>query len=111
MAIDTSGNGYIAGSFGGTASFGSTTFTTSGGTDTYLAKVSSTGIYLRAVQGGGTAGDTIYGTKTDSGGNIYIVGSFGGTASFGSTTLTSSGGNDIFLSKLSSTGLYLRAIK
>jgi hypothetical protein len=40
----------------------------------------------------------------DAGGNAYVVGNFDGTADFGATTLTSAGGVDAFVTKLSSGG-------
>jgi hypothetical protein len=50
MAIDGSGNNYVAGYFAGTASFGTTTLVSSGDTDIFITKISSTGTYLRAVK-------------------------------------------------------------
>jgi hypothetical protein len=38
-------------------------------------------------------------TKIDTLGNIYVVGNFSGSISFGATTLTSAGGVDIFIAK------------
>jgi hypothetical protein len=42
---------------------------------------------------------------TDASGNVYITGNFSGTATFGILpSITSSGGNDLFIAKYSSTG-------
>lgn len=41
----------------------------------------------------------------DAAGNVYITGSFTGTATFGATTLTSAGGQDVFVAKYSSAGM------
>ncbi len=50
--------------------------------------------------------DSDLGTKiaVDSSGNAYVTGNFKATATFGNLTLTSSGGSDIFISKISATG-------
>jgi hypothetical protein len=43
-------------------------------------------------------------TVTDNAGNVYVTGQFNGTATFGTTTLTSVAGDDIFVAKLNSVG-------
>lgn len=48
----------------------------------------------------GAYGDYGRGIAVDSSGNCYVTGNFYGTATFGSTSLTSSGGSDIFVAKL-----------
>lgn len=62
---------------------------------------------------GGTGADVSSGftTATDSRGNIFISGTFQGTASFGSFSLTASGSDDIFLAKLNCNGTVLWAVK
>jgi hypothetical protein len=40
VAVDSGGNSYVAGAFGQTASFGPTTLVSSGGYDTFVAKIS-----------------------------------------------------------------------
>jgi hypothetical protein len=42
---------------------------------------------------------SIHKTKSDTLGNIYVIGNFSGSISFGATTLTSAGGVDIFIAK------------
>jgi len=111
IAIDSSGNSYVTGYFWGTASFGTTTLTSSGDIDIFVAKLDSSGNWLWAKQAGGTSNDYGYGIAIDSLGNSYVTGYFEGTASFGTTTLTSNGGNDIFVAKLDSSGNWLWAHK
>ena len=43
-------------------------------------------------------------TAVDAAGNTYVTGTFSGTATFGATTLTSAGSDDIFVAKRSSSG-------
>jgi len=107
IATDSSGNSYVTGFFAESASFGSTTLTSSGGEDIFVAKLDSSGNWLWAKQAGGTSPDYGWGIAIDSSGNSYVTGYFEGTASFGTTNLTSSGVQDIFIAKLDSSGNWL----
>lgn len=49
-------------------------------------------------------GITTYGIGVDNGGNVFFGGSVADPSIVGSTTLTSAGGNDIFLAKTNSSG-------
>lgn len=102
IAVDGSGNSYITGEFDGSASFGSTTLTSSGGVDIFVAKYDVSGNALWAKRAGGNLEERAAGIALDGSENIYISGYFLGEASFGSTTLTSSGAGDIYTTKLSS---------
>ena len=53
------------------------------------------------VQGGGTSYDNGNSISSLSDGSSIVTGYFGGTATFGSTTLTSDGDDDFFFAKLS----------
>jgi hypothetical protein len=109
IAVDSSGNAYITGSFSGTAVFGATTLTSAGQSDTYMAKVDSGFNFLWAKRAGGTGGDVGRGIAVDSSGNAYVTGYFQGTAEFGATTLTSAGSWDIYVAKVDSGGNFLWA--
>jgi hypothetical protein len=109
IALDSSGNAYITGSFQGTALYGATTLTSSGSYDTYIAKVDSVGNFLWAKSAGGSSDDVGVGIALDSSGNAYITGYFSGTAVFGATTLTSAGDRDIYVAKLDIGGNFLWA--
>jgi hypothetical protein len=111
IAVDSSGNAYVTGFFQGTATFGSTSLTSSGGLDIFIAKLSSSGSWQWAVKAGGSSGDSGNGIAVDSSGNAYVTGYFQGTATFGSTSQTSSGALDIFIAKLSSSGSWQWAVK
>lgn len=71
--------------------------------------ISPANVCTWSAAGGGTKGDESYAAATDSQGNIYITGYFHGTAVFWTTTLTSLGGTDIFVAKLSPQGTFLWA--
>ena len=106
LALDTAGNLYATGVFQDTASFGSTTLTSRAGSyDVFAAKFNSAGALDWVTGMGGTSTDVAGGIDLDAAGNVYVGGSFQGTAAFGGTNLTSRGGWDGFLSELSPAGV------
>jgi hypothetical protein len=110
IAVDTNGNSYVTGSFSGSATFGTTTLTSYHFQDIFVAKLDSNGNWLWAQQAGGRTDDKGYGIAVDANGNSYVTGSFGSSATFGTTTLTISGDYyDIFVAKLDSNGNWLWA--
>ncbi|MCK9611159.1 MAG: SBBP repeat-containing protein [Candidatus Cloacimonas sp.] len=109
IAVDDNGNSYITGFFNISATFGTTTLTSSGYYDIFVAKLDSSGNWLWAKQAGGTIWDTGYSIAIDDNGNSYITGVFAESATFCTTTLTSSGDYDIFVAKLDSSGNWLWA--
>ena len=106
IAVDTTGNIYLTGYFNTTAYFGNLALTSSGGYDTFAAKLDSTGNWLWARKAGGAGFDEGLGISLDANSNVFLSGRFTGTANFGSTTLTSasSDSSDAFLGKLNSAG-------
>src|SRR5512132_2466771 len=60
--------------------------------------------WVRAIRAGGSGSDAGNAVKTDQSGNQYVAGSFSSSAHFGSQTLSSQGGADIFLAKYGSGG-------
>ncbi|MET3542539.1 Tfp pilus assembly major pilin PilA, partial [Pontibacter aydingkolensis] len=104
IAVDGSGNAYVTGYFYETTTFGSTTLTSSGGQDMFVAKYNASGTVVWAKQAGGTNSDYGRGIAVDGQGNAYVTGEFYGTATFGSTTLTSAGYDDIFVAKYDASG-------
>ncbi|HPI42519.1 MAG TPA: SBBP repeat-containing protein [Candidatus Cloacimonas acidaminovorans] len=111
ITVDDNGNSYITGCFWGSATFGATTLTSSGDLDIFVAKLDINGNWLWAKQAGGTDFDYGYGIAVDDNGNSYVTGYFRSSATFGTTTLTSSGYEDIFVAKLDSSGNWLWAKK
>ncbi len=71
----------------------------------------TTADFCWATNEGGRQMENAYGVALDPQGNSFVVGSFLGTATFGSTTLISAGGLDIFLAKLNPQGEVLWAIR
>lgn len=118
VSTDTIGNGYITGSFRSpTITFGSHTLTnldaSGNSTDVFLVKYDSIGNVLWAKKGGYGANcyERGHGVRTDSNGNIYITGYFGGPSiTFDSWTLTNADGfRDVFIVKYNGNGNVLWA--
>ena len=105
------GSAIVTGYFQRTATFGSTTLTSAGDYDVFVAKIDASGTYVWATQAGGTSGDYGYAVSTLSDGSAIVTGGFQGTATFGSTTLTSAGSSDVFVTKIDASGTYLWATK
>jgi hypothetical protein len=117
IATDASGNVYVAGSFQGTSDFdpGTGTFnmTTAGLTDIFVWKLDASGNFIWARQMGGLSFDESYGIALDNAGNILTTGFFQGTADFdpgsGVHNMTSAGVDNVFVSKLDSSGSFVWA--
>jgi hypothetical protein len=60
-----------------------------------------------AERAGGSVSEGLSSTAVDAAGNVYIAGSFSGSATFGQQTVTSAGGSDVYVSKLDPTGAWL----
>jgi hypothetical protein len=99
IAVDLSGNCYIAGQFGGSAMFGYTNLSSSGGLDAILAKYNGSGVLQWAQKGGGPGIDYARGVAVDRLGNSFIVGAFSSTATFGGVSAASAGDLDVFVAK------------
>jgi hypothetical protein len=111
IALDPAGNACLIGYFEGTAWFGTHTLTSNGGYDVFAAKLGASGNWLWAVNAGGSNHDWGHSIALDPAGNAFLTGSFTGLASFGTHTITSSGGNDIFAAKLDPDGNWLWAMR
>ncbi|MFL3663982.1 MAG: SBBP repeat-containing protein [Flavobacteriales bacterium] len=118
IAIDSSGNVYTTGYFGGIADFdpGAGTFnlTSAGSSDIFVSKLDASGNFVWAKNMGGASDDRGNSIDLDSSGNVYTTGYFQGTADFdpgvGIVNLTAAGlGNNIFVSKLDASGNFVWA--
>ncbi|MBL0340054.1 MAG: SBBP repeat-containing protein [Bacteroidetes bacterium] len=109
VAADANGNVLVSGSFDSpTLSFGIITLTNAGssGSDIFIVKYDPNGNLLWAKQqdSGGTGGDGVSSVAADNNGNVYVAGGFNSPSiTFGATTLTNAGGNDMFIAKLATT--------
>jgi len=100
------GSSIVTGFFGGTATFGSTTLTSAGIDDVFTAKMNADGTWAWATQAGGTGYDQGLGISALPDGSSIVTGFFDGTATFGSTTLTSAGSYDVFTARMNADGTW-----
>ncbi len=111
ITVDSQGNVYITGQFGGTTIFGSISLTATGSSNSniFVAKYNSSGVVQWAVSAASSGGyDKGTGIKVDAVGNVYVTGMFSNTATFGSTpsiSVTSAGSSDIFVAKYNNFGI------
>lgn len=121
IKVDATGNVYLAGDFRFTVDFdpGPAAFniTAAGTADGYVLKLDVNGDFVWAKILGGSEADAVRDITLDASANIYTTGLFQGTADFdpgpGVYNLTVTGGvsNDIFISKLTTSGDFLWALK
>lgn len=117
IKVDANSNVYITGRFSSpTVYFGNISLTNTQEstiyTDVFVAKINCDGDWLWAVKGGGSSMDNAWGLDLDPLGNIYVTGSIGRYASFGSYAMGNVGGQyDTFVAKLDQNGIWLWARK
>ena len=112
VALDAAGNVYTTGSFQDVVDFdpnaGVFNLTSGGSFDIFVSKLDPSGNLIWAKAIGNTSADVAYGIAVDASGNVHITGYFQGTVDFdpnaGTTNLTSTGAQDIFVTKLDTTG-------
>jgi hypothetical protein len=111
IAIDSIGNLYISGVYSGTATFGTTSITSVGNNDVYVAKFNADGTFAWVRTAGGSLNEGCNGIAIDKSGNLIITGYFNGNMVVNNTSLTSSGFEDIYLIKYSTAGAFVWARK
>src|SRR5438045_1581227 len=117
IAVDDFGNVYTTGDFWGTADFdpgpGIFSLTSAGNYDVFISKLDASGNFVWAKNMGGPLFDVGYSIAVDGSGNVYAIGSCQDTADFdpgnGIYNLESAGSDDIFITKLNSSGNFVWA--
>lgn len=112
IAVDPSENIFTTGFFDGTVDFdpSAAVFNLSsiGSWDVFVSKLDSLGNLIWTKQFGGIGVDNGVSIDLDNSGNVYVTGSFTGTADFdpnsGVFNLISNGNSDVFVVKLDSSG-------
>ena len=97
VAVDTLGNVYLAGGFGGTMKLGNITLTSLGNTDMFVLKMDAAGKVLWARSAGSMEFDQARAIIAEPGGQrVTVVGTFEGLVSFGNAELRSVAKNTDF---------------
>lgn len=113
--VDGSGNIYACGGYQSGVDFDPSTsssayHSSNGGNDAFVSKFNPSGDFQWVRVWGGSGWDTAYQCEADSDGTVYVAGRFAGTVDFDPTggvdNHSATGGDDLFLSKLSATGAY-----
>jgi hypothetical protein len=116
VSVDSSGNVYLTGGFGGAVNFaedfgGSDSKTSAGSSDIFVTRIAANGAYGWTKRMGEIGYDSGYGVSVDSSGNVYVTGVFDGTVDYaadfgGSDSKTSAGVDDIFVTRINTNGAY-----
>ena len=117
IALDSSGNIYTTGLFGGTADFdpnlGIVNMVSAGNDDVFISKLDNGGNFVWAKRMGSYGSDVGSAITVDASGNIYTTGSFQYTGDFDPgvsvLNLISAGNTDVFISKLDMNGNFVWA--
>jgi hypothetical protein len=97
VAVDSSGNVVVVGTYGGTVNFGGANLT---GNNFFVAKFDTFGSHVWSKGFAGTSvGDPRIGIDTS--GNVFIATGFATSMAFGGPLLTAVGGTDLAVAKLS----------
>lgn len=105
------GSSAVGGYFQGTSPFGATSLVSAGSDDAYVARLDAAGNWAWAVRGGGAGDDGVSDVGVLADGSTIATGWFSGTATFGSTTLTSAGDTDIWVGRLDASGNWVWAAR
>lgn len=119
VVTDASGNIYITGAYIGTVDFDPSATTVNlvsnaSSSDIFIAKYNSLGALVWAKSLGGANFDEGQRLDIDASNNLYVAGTFTGTADFDPSALTKTltvfgGSNDVFVGKYDASGNYLWA--
>jgi hypothetical protein len=102
IAVDTSGNVYVAGY--SNATWGSPVSPFAGSDDAFAAKLNNNGaLQWNTFLGGSTKADLCFGLAVDTSGNVYLAGD--SYATWGSPVRPFAGIDDVFAAKLNNSGV------
>ncbi len=109
LAVDqTTGEIVTVGFFAGSVDLGGGSLTSAGANDAFVARYNSSGTHTWSKRWGSTAEDKAFGLAVDRLGDVVVTGMFTDSVDFGGGPISvgGGGGGDIFLVKISSTGVY-----
>ena len=111
LHLDSASNLYVGGSFQGDIQFVTPSLTSAGGNDGFVLKLDVNGAAQWVQQFGGPSNDAVRGMDSSADGTLIVGGSFRSSMTIGSTTLSTTGSDDWFITKLDSAGTPLWARK
>ena len=113
IETDSAGNMYVTGKFSGTIDLdpgtGAENRTSNGGYDAFVVKLDASGNFVWGRTFGGNSGgidDTAEDVAVDSSGNVFVTGTFYGTANFGGGNVAAAG-SDVYVMKIDSAGVFV----
>lgn len=104
LAIDPNGDVLVAGGFSGNIKIGTSTLTSAGLSDAFIARFASDGSYVSSARFGGLGDDEARTISIAANGDTLLAGSFEKTIDFGGPIMTSAGAEDVFVVRQSPTG-------
>jgi Beta-propeller repeat len=107
VTVDSQGNVIVTGDIAGKVDFGGGELTSAGATDVLLLKLDPAGAHVYSKLFGNASAQNAAAVAVDAVGNMVIAGSAAGKVDFGGGMLTSLGGTDIFVAKLTAGGVHL----
>jgi len=103
---DDTGNIYSVGTFRGNSQLGLRVLRAKGTQDLYISKFDTNGNILWAQSASSVGFTEANDVTTDTAYNVYAIGSFEGTGTFGQTSLTVKGGSDVVITKIDKNGVW-----
>jgi hypothetical protein len=100
IAVRNNGRIFYGANFQGTLTINSNNIVSNGFDDILIFSSDTNGVILNTLKAGGADFDDVKKIVASPDGSIYVTGSFEGNASFGSTLLASSGGDDVFIARI-----------
>jgi len=98
--VDENGQIFVAGVFEENLIIAGNSFHSKGGTDIFVAKADTDGVWQWSISAGGLSYDVVQGIDVDKDGSIYITGYFKGKSNFGSHTVSVDDEKDLFVAKI-----------
>jgi hypothetical protein len=100
---------YVAAYYSGNPNFLGNPIYNAGSYDVLVAKMNSSGDWIWVACAGGSGSEACQDLSVDDEGSAYLCGTFYSSAYFGSHSVTSSGGRDVFIAKVNSAGTWQMA--
>ena len=112
IAVDASGNSTVSALLHNPGSFGPLTLKYQGKEDGFVARLDPTGTFVWGHVLGGKGGDSFYAVDVDASSNTYVGGSFQGSFSLGTKTLTAKSPKvDVLLARLGPKGAVTKTLR